>query len=71
LLLSAVPNPEGDHAQRRFEGRGEVQTAVDPPPGCRFVARCPNAMEQCMGRTPELTEVEPGHWARCYLYPGA
>ncbi|MFT5533896.1 MAG: peptide/nickel transport system ATP-binding protein [Burkholderiaceae bacterium] len=45
-----------------------------PPPGsvnsgCRFAARCPKADAQCRAQMPALTEVAPGHLARCW-YPG-
>ncbi|MFT5591205.1 MAG: peptide/nickel transport system ATP-binding protein [Bradyrhizobium sp.] len=45
-----------------------------PPPGsinsgCRFAARCPKADAYCRAQMPELTEVAPGHLARCW-YPG-
>jgi peptide/nickel transport system ATP-binding protein len=69
LLLSAVPNPATGLKRHRLEARGEIRTIVDPAPGCRFADRCPAVMEACRVTTPELTEVQPGHWARCYLYP--
>jgi len=70
LLLSAVPNPESGLTHRRIQARGEVQAPVDPPDACRFLHRCPAAMDVCHTRTPRLAEVEPEHWVRCYLYPG-
>ena len=64
LLLSAVPDPT--RAKRRVEARGEIATMINPGPGCRFAPRCPLAMAICQRRTPEVTEVRPGHWVRCY-----
>ena len=64
LLLSAVPEPT--RAKRRIEARGEISTIINPRPGCRFAPRCPLAMEICRRRTPEITEVRPGHLVRCY-----
>jgi peptide/nickel transport system ATP-binding protein len=64
LLLSAVPNPM--QAKRRVEARGEIPTIINPKPGCRFAPRCPLAMPICLRRTPEVTEVRPGHLVRCY-----
>ncbi len=45
-----------------------------PPPGsvnsgCRFAARCPKVDAHCRAQMPELTEVAPGHLARCW-HPG-
>jgi peptide/nickel transport system ATP-binding protein len=44
--------------------------------GCRFVDRCPWALEECHRVRPDLLEpnslvVEPGHRVRCILYRGA
>ena len=64
LLLSAAPNPGG--GKRRVETRGELPTIINPKPGCRFAPRCPLVMDICRERTPEITEVRPGHLVRCY-----
>ncbi len=69
LLLSAVPNPDAGLKRQRLEARGEIRTIVDPQPGCRFADRCPAVVEPCRHTTPELIEVQPRHWVRCYLYP--
>jgi peptide/nickel transport system ATP-binding protein len=72
LLLSAVPNPEAGLRRQTFQGRGEaIQLVIDPPAACRFAPRCPQVEEGCTQRVPQLTEVAPGHWVRCCLYPGA
>jgi oligopeptide/dipeptide ABC transporter ATP-binding protein len=34
--------------------------------GCPFAPRCPRAMPHCFEVLPELHEVSPGHWVRCY-----
>jgi peptide/nickel transport system ATP-binding protein len=71
LLLSAVPNPAEGFNHKRIQARGDIPIVVDPPPACRFAARCPRVMDRCRESTPHLAEVEPGHWVRCYLYPGS
>jgi len=38
--------------------------------GCPFAPRCPRAMPVCFKDAPELHEVSPGHWVRCYHLPG-
>ena len=68
-LLSAIPTT--DLSRRGREPtllKGEVNSPVDPPPGCRFAARCPYASEACRGDVP-LRELSPGHLAACRL-PG-
>ena len=64
LLISAAPNPAA--AKTRVEARGEIPTIINPKPGCRFAPRCPLVMPICTERTPEVTEVAPGHLVRCY-----
>jgi peptide/nickel transport system ATP-binding protein len=71
LLLSSIPAPERGMEQARIESRGEAKGVIDPKDECRFVSRCPVAVEASHCRTPRLVEVEPHHWVRCHLYPGA
>ena len=39
----------------------------NPPPGCRFAARCPHATDRCRQEIPEFIEVKPGRFAACHL----
>jgi peptide/nickel transport system ATP-binding protein len=68
LLLAAVPDPakrlHADHIQER---KGLASAAVDPPEGCRFVKRCPLAIDVCSGVTPQLVEARPRQAARCHV----
>jgi peptide/nickel transport system ATP-binding protein len=68
LLLAAVPDPSKRlRAERIEERRGVAAAAVDPPDGCRFVSRCPLAVDVCSQITPELVEARPAHFARCHV----
>ncbi len=66
-LLAAVPVP--DPTQRRKEEipRGEIPSAIDPPPGCHFHPRCKYATEACSKERPVMREVSPGHFSACIL----
>jgi len=68
-LLSAVPIPDPKIEARRERTvlRGEVPSALKPPPGCVFHPRCPIAVERCSAEIPPLREIRPGHWAACHL----
>jgi oligopeptide/dipeptide ABC transporter ATP-binding protein len=70
-LLAAIPIPDPD-AKRAQEAApklgGDVPNPLDPPAGCRFHTRCPHAMERCKTAEPPFVEVEPGHWAACFLH---
>ena len=69
-LISAIPgyrhrNWSEKRAGSRLEG--EVPSPIDPPPGCKFRARCRYAMEICAKENPKLVEVEPEHFVACHL----
>jgi len=68
LLLAAVPDPAKRlHADRIQERKGLAAAAVDPPDACRFVSRCPLAIDICSQVTPELVEARPEQSARCHV----
>jgi peptide/nickel transport system ATP-binding protein len=68
LLLAAVPDPATKlHVQRIEARKGLASAAVDPPDGCRFVTRCPLAIEVCSRVTPPLVEARPEQAARCHV----
>ena len=68
LLLAAVPDPATKlHAQRIEMRKGLASAAVDPPEGCRFVTRCPLAIDVCSRVTPPLVEARPQQAARCHV----
>jgi peptide/nickel transport system ATP-binding protein len=45
---------------------GNVPDLSDLPKGCSFEPRCPYVCDKCKAGMPELVEVEPGHFVRCY-----
>jgi peptide/nickel transport system ATP-binding protein len=66
LLIRSLPRI-GDRGQREGIG-GAPPSLFNPPPGCRFAPRCPFVMEVCRRTEPPLREVEPDHFAACYLH---
>jgi oligopeptide/dipeptide ABC transporter ATP-binding protein len=73
-LLSAVPVPDPDQAERRERVIlvGDVPSPIDPPSGCRFHPRCPKAQERCIHEVPPLEPKAAGDLAACHfpLEPG-
>ena len=69
-LLSAIPvaDPKKTRASERIAIKGEIPSPVNPKDCCRFVERCPHAMECCREHMPEAKEVEKGHVVACHLY---
>jgi oligopeptide/dipeptide ABC transporter ATP-binding protein len=54
---------------------GSVPNLVNLPPGCRFAPRCLSRVKYgltiCNDVKPELDELKPGHFVRCWLYENA
>ena len=46
-LLSAIPVPDPEVTMERILLRGDVPSPANPPAGCRFHPRCPQAFEVC------------------------
>lgn len=68
-LLSAVPIPDPalELKRERVVLRGEVPSPLNPPAGCFFHPRCPDATERCSAETPGLREIKPEHWSACHF----
>ena len=66
-LLSAIPILSGRKQRERIILKGEVPSAANVPPGCRFHTRCPYAREICSQVEPQLKEIAPGHFCACHL----
>lgn len=67
-LLSAIPIPDPDYKQERIIIKGEITSPIDPGNNCRFAKRCPYACDKCHAASPELQEVEPGHFVACHRW---
>ena len=67
-LFSAIPKISSERIDDKEILGGDVPSPANPPKGCRFVTRCPKAMEICKSVRPELKEVEPGHKCAFHLY---
>ena len=64
-LMGSLPNEET--AGTTLEAiKGSPPNLAHLPEGCPFSPRCKYACDLCRRERPALTEVEPGHLARCH-----
>lgn len=47
--------------------QGDTPSPINPPLGCRFWQRCPQALEKCKTIPPQELEVESDHFVACHL----
>ncbi|CAN5603728.1 ABC transporter ATP-binding protein [soil metagenome] len=66
MLLRSDPGRIKERSRQLPTIPGEVPDLVDPPRGCIFRSRCPEAFAPC-GEAPPLYPAAPGHAAACHL----
>ncbi|MCG6910938.1 MAG: ABC transporter ATP-binding protein [Deltaproteobacteria bacterium] len=65
-LVDAIPVP-GSHRREKIVLSGSMPSPANPPPGCPFHPRCPEAMAVCRTRYPAESGDEERR-VRCHLY---
>jgi peptide/nickel transport system ATP-binding protein len=67
-LIAAIPDPfRRSPTAARAKAKGEIASALDPPPGCHFNPRCPMKADRCVAEAPALQSVGNGHLAACHF----
>lgn len=64
-LLSAIPTTDLQKDKKRIILKGEITSAINPQPGCRFASRCIYADERCK-QPVKLEELGEGHFVACH-----
>jgi oligopeptide/dipeptide ABC transporter ATP-binding protein len=68
-LLLANPAPDPSVSPPVNVISGDVPSSANPPSGCRFHTRCPQAMPQCKESAPVLQRRDDGERkVACHLY---
>ena len=62
-----VPDPVVEATRVKIILEGDIPSPSDPPPGCPFNTRCPDAVDRCHDEIPVWREVAPGHGVACHL----
>jgi oligopeptide/dipeptide ABC transporter ATP-binding protein len=66
-LFSAALPSHPDERREEIILPGEVPSPINPPSGCRFHPRCPQAMPRCSSDVPELQDIGE-RIVSCHLY---
>ena len=70
-LMSAIPVPDVKRKRTRIVLGGDVPSPMNPPSGCPFHPRCPEAMAKCRDVVPETVNTgtaDKPHLVSCHLY---
>lgn len=68
LLMASIPKPVPEiRTVRASATYQEMPSPADPPPGCRFHTRCPQAQAVCLKIEPELIDVKGGRQVACHF----
>ncbi len=67
-LLSSVPSMDPSHRTLVAPLAGDPPNPINPPTGCRFHPRCPQAAPVCAQAVPAVTPVQLHHAARCLVH---
>ncbi len=66
MLIGSLPTLE---TQEDFAGiPGLTPSLLNPPSGCMFHPRCPQALPHCSTDLPTYQELQPDRWVACHLY---
>jgi oligopeptide/dipeptide ABC transporter ATP-binding protein len=65
-LLKSVPRLDEDRPEKLEAIEGLPPLVIDLPDACAFAPRCPYVIDKCNEAMPELKEIGPSHWSRCF-----
>ena len=68
-LLASVPSADPRIEARREAPalKSDIPSPTNPPSGCRFRTRCPQAMDICAQSEPQSIRLSKGHSAACVI----
>lgn len=66
-LISAIPKIEMSDLTERIILSGDIPNPANPPSGCHFHPRCPQAIDSCRSQSPILKNIGSTHQVSCNL----
>ncbi len=70
-LLDAKPSTNPKNRAKKAPLPGDVPSPMNPPSGCHFHPRCPEAHERCKTEEPEIQLINNNRSVRCHLFDPA
>jgi len=67
-LLAAKPSTNPKELSSHIPLSGDVPSPLNPPSGCHFHTRCPEATDRCKTEQPTPFQLEEHHTVQCHLY---
>ncbi|MEI6856136.1 dipeptide ABC transporter ATP-binding protein [Psychrilyobacter sp.] len=66
-LLSAIPVIDPTKKKKRIILKGDIPNPINLPTGCPFSTRCPQVLDVCKDKMPELIKLSDSHSVACHL----
>lgn len=66
-LMASIPSLQQAKHERLVPIPGSPPDMLNPPAGCPFAPRCPEAREICLSEPPPVVDVGNGHGSRCWM----
>jgi oligopeptide/dipeptide ABC transporter ATP-binding protein len=67
-LLASKPSLNPRDRKKAIVLGGDVPSPLNPPSGCHFHPRCPEAMDRCRTEEPKYTNLTNDHQVHCHLF---
>ena len=66
-LLAAKPSLNPKDSRENISLSGDVPSPLNPPSGCHFHPRCPEAIDRCRVEAPTTRQISKQHTVKCHL----
>jgi oligopeptide/dipeptide ABC transporter ATP-binding protein len=67
-LFSSIPKETPDVISERIQLKGEIPSAINTPPGCKFHTRCPHSYPPCERNEPVMEDAGNGRRVACHRW---